>query len=791
MKIKSFLMHYDGHEPIACCVPCSMYSVLLENKLISDPFCGLNEQEATKLSEKDVEFSAEFDVDEDMLASEYNELVFHGLDTICDIYLNEKLLGKTKNMHRTYSYDVKSGLRLGSNSLKLAFRSPIKFFEEMNHRHYMPCCLEGMDGTPHLRKALYMSGWDWGPTLPDMGIFRDIELLSYNTDKIDSYYVRQHHDGGAVTLDFTVETKHGADVDVFVEIDGKRYKTDGGAVSVRIGDPKLWWPLGYGEQNLYGVKITAEKNGVLVDSKSDRIGLRTVSVSRNRDKYGREFAFVVNGVKIFAKGANYIPNDNILPRIDRAKIKSILDAAVFANFNCMRVWGGGYYPEDEFYDMCDELGLLVWQDIMVACAAIWLTDDMKEEFRCEAVDNIKRFRNHASFALLCGNNEIEDQMEHEIWGKNLQYKTDYIMLYENLLADIAYKYVPDTFYWPSSPSSGGGLSKANCDDDGDAHYWDVWHGEKPVKEYRKHMFRFCSEFGFQSFPPMKTIRYFATEEDLNPFSRVMEAHQKNASGNKKILTYLSDTYKYPYDFEDLVYASELLQAEAIKCGVEHFRRIRECCKGSIYWQINDCWPVASWSSVDYFGRYKALHYFAKKFYAPVLCSIFIQDGEITVSVMNETLKDFSGELRVKLCKTDFACIMEEAAPVSIKQLTSSDIITIDMPSEGIYDTYCVAELYDEHGELVMRQSDTLALPKHFNFTKPNISCKVISDDEDRYIELKSDTYAKNVFIDFTSSDVILSDNYFDLTGDAYRVKLISGAPDDIESQIVIKTVYDI
>ncbi len=789
--IEGFVMVLEGYPNIPCTAPCSMYSVLLDNDLISNPFVGLNEAAATKLSELDCEFKSVFKVDETEIRSEYNELVFNGLDTIAEIYLNGKRISAVKNMHRIYSLDVKSFIKAGENELRIIFRSPIKYFKEMNDIHRVFCCKECMQGSPHLRKALYMSGWDWGPTLPDMGIFRKIELLSYDCDMIDSYHVLQNHKDGKVELDISLEAKHGKELSAYVEIDGRRERLDGGKCKITIDEPRLWYVRGYGEQYLYDIEFVITDGEKEVDRRSGRIGLRKIEVSRDYDKYGREFAFVVNGIKIFAMGANYIPSDNILPRINKKKLRQILDDAVFANMNCIRVWGGGYYPEDEFYDICDEYGLLVWQDFMVGCAGIWLNDDMKLEFREEAICNIKRFRNHASLGILCGNNEVEDQMEHWYLGNDEELRPDYLELYERLLKDTVYEYAPSTFYWPSSPSSGGGFNNANCDSDGDSHFWGVWHKEKPFTEYRKHNFRFCSEFGFQSFPPMKTITEFADERDYNPFSRVMEAHQKNVAGNSKILKYMSETYKYPYDFESFVYASELLSAEAIKCGVEHFRRIRECCKGAIYWQLNDCWPVISWSGVDYYGRYKALHYYARRFFSPILCSIFLDGEKVTVSVMNETLEDFAGSLKIKVCDSELKVLEEHMIPVKVPELTSNDIISLVPSTDNVYNTCVIAELLDSNGRLVIRQSEPLVSPKHFEFKSPEITYEVIRDEDGVRLIFNSKAYAKNVFVDFDGADIVLSDNYFDLTGEPYCVRLLGDVPGNIEGRIKLRSVYNI
>jgi len=378
--------------------------------------------------------------------------------------------------------------------------------------------------------------------------------------------------------------------------------------------------------------VQSPPRGEVFDRCHKQLGLRTLTVSTEPDADGKgsEFCFVLNGVKIFSMGANLVPMDNLLSRITDQRWETIVRQAVDANFNTLRVWGGGYYPDSRFYELCDQYGLLVWQDFMVACANIYLTSEMAEEFTQEAICNLKRLHHHASLALLCGNNEMESGVIN--WGSrdNQLVRDDYTRLYGHLLPELCETYAPDTYYWPSSPSSGGGFDDPDNPAKGDTHYWEVWHGGVPFTTYRQKRFRFCSEYGFESFPSMKTIRTFAREEDMNCFSRVMENHQKCRGGNGKILRYLADNYLYPATFENLVYASQLLQADAIKYGVEHFRRQRGYCMGSTYWQFNDCWPVASWSSVDCFGRYKALHYAARKFYAPVAMGLFLENGALTV-----------------------------------------------------------------------------------------------------------------------------------------------------------------
>ncbi len=795
MLIKNWKMIY-GENILPCTAPCSMYSVLFENGKISDPFFGENELSLRELSDSDTVFTADFEVSASDLSREYSELIFYGLDTICDIYLNGHLIAKTENMHRTYEFDVKSLLK-EKNTLKLYFHSPTRYFREMNNKHYLYMNGDTWAGASHLRKAYYMSGWDWAPMLSDMGIFRNVELISYDTDKFTDIEIRQTHENGDVTLSLSAETKYGTELTVTVEIDGDTVELSRGKGQYKVKNPKLWWPNGYGEQYLYDIKFNLKKDGEIIDTVTKTVGLRTLTLSTEQLSDGSEFSFVVNGVKIFAMGANYVPTDSLTARITPERLKTVIDACVFANFNCVRVWGGAYYPEDEFYGMCDRAGLIVWQDFMVACANVWLRPKFKEEIIAEAICNIKRLRHHASLGLLCGNNEMESAVKG--WGgvgDSMLVKLDYLELYERIFPELCEKYAPDTFYLPSSPTSGGGFDDPDAKHRGDVHYWDVWHSSKPFTDYRNHKFRFCSEYGFESFPSIKTVKSFTEENDRdrNIFSRVMENHQKCKGGNTKILTYLANTYPYPNGLENLVYASQLVQGSAIKFGVEHFRRIRGYCMGSIYWQLNDCWPVASWSSIDYYGRYKALHYFAKKFYAPTAVGIFIESGRIIVNLANERREAFCGKIKSYIMKNDFTEIQSEEKEVTADALSSLDVASYDASLiNGKFDTYFAVELYDENGCLIMRNCELGVLPKQYDFIKPNIKVTAENKDGGVLLSFNSDVFAKNVEVDFKNHDITLSDNYFDITNkDVYSVfadtKL---SADELISELTLRTVYDI
>lgn len=793
MYLSDWNMIYD-HKELPCRAPCSMYSVLYEHKLIDDPFYGLNERDYMHLSEKNCKFTCEFEVTPDLCAKEHLELTFLGLDTLCDITLNGSSLDSVKNMHRAYTYSVKDQLTIGSNKIELDFASPVKYFREMNNKHFLFTNADTIPGAAHLRKALYMSGWDWGPTLPDMGIFRPVILDAYDGDRIDSVNVRQHHGDGEVVLEIEVETKHQKGYDIYAEIDGNEILLKNGKGKLKIDNPKLWWARGYGEPYLYRLNIQIKHGGEIMDTRTQNIGLRTLTVSTEKDETGSEFCFVLNGVKIFSMGANYIPQDNLLSRINPQRTEDLIKTALDANFNTLRVWGGGYYPEDEFYDICDKYGILVWQDFMIACANIWLTSAMKDELIKEAEYNIKRLRNHPSLALLCGNNEMEEGVCNcaDIGGSML-VKEDYLMLYEHIFPEICEKLAPDVFYWQASPSSGGGFDNPTCETRGDVHYWTVWHGGVPFTEYRKHNFRFCSEYGFEAFPSFKTIKDFCEEADMNCFSRVMENHQKCKGGNKKILMYLADNYLYPNSFETMVYASQLLQADAIKYGVEHFRRNRGYCMGSIYWQFNDCWPVASWSSVDSNLRYKALHYAAKKFYAPIEMGLFLEGDTLTVNISNETMQDFDGEVRLYACTSSFDVTDESIRNISVGSLRSSDVMTVKVDLSQAHHTYLYADLYRSDGQFLCRNTQLLTAAKHFDWQKPEIEVDIRDIDGGVQFSVSANVFAKGVFIDFDGIDLVLSDNYFDITSSSpYTVTAkTEHSAAELKQAIKIMSVYDI
>ena len=798
MVINDWKMDVWGHKGLGCTPPCDMYSVLLENGYISDPYYGTNEEELLALSKQGCTFYSSFSLGKEELKREKIEITFLGLDTICTIYLNGAKLDTVMNMHRAYTYDVK-GIARAENELRLEFDSPVEYFEKMEAEHHLYTNWDTVQGAAHLRKALYMSGWDWAPTLPNMGIFRPVIINAYDCDKFEDTEIIQSHENGKVTLTLKASTRHSAkDVEITGSVDNQSVTLENGEGKIIIENPRLWWPRGYGEQNLYEVTFRLYKDGNLIDTVVKNVGLRTLILCRENDAdgEGQEFCFSVNGVKIFAMGANLVPMDSLPSRLTEQRMEGLIKDCVFANFNCIRVWGGAFYPDDYFYDLCDKYGLMVWQDFMMACSNVWLRPEFEREFVAEAIYNTKRIRHHACLGVLCGNNEMEEAICN--WpcadGTDPQVRADYLKLYEDILPKICAEHAPYIPYTPSSPTSGGNFDNPTDNTRGDVHFWHVWNGNCGFDEYRKHKFRFCSEYGFESLPSIKTIYAFCPPEERNLLSYTMEKHQKHVGGNVKLLRYLGEQYRQPSSIEATAYATQLNQANAIKYGVEHFRRNRGYTMGSIYWQLNDCWPVASWSSIDYFGRYKALHYFARNFYAPVALGLFSENGKVALNVANETMNDFVGTVRYGVRRNDFTFTFEAEKEISVKALSSKDVAELTSRDfDGLRDMYFYAELYDQKGNLIAVNTELGCKPKHFKFLNPEIKVEIEKTGDTAVFTVSSKRFAKNVELSLANDDIVFSDNYFDLpTEKPYKVYAVTNlTKEELEKQISTMSVYDI
>ena len=777
-------------------IPGSVYTALLANGLMEDPFHRDNEAKALAIMDEEFVFTREFEYTK---KSDSILLVCEGIDTLCDLYINGKFVAHMNNMHRTYYLEVAPYLADGKNVIKAVFPPLDAYIKaKTKEKELTSGSSATLVGFAYVRKASYMMGWDWGPMLPDVGIWKDIYLIDGNAPRLTEVRILQRHEKGKVFVTVKGTTSHPADVRVkIVAPDGKEISVENN-VETEIENPQLWWPNGYGAHPLYTIVTECVANGKVVDTDEKKIGLRTLVVSREKDEWGEEFCYKVNGIKIFAMGADYIPEDNILSRLNRERTKKLLEDCLFANFNSIRVWGGGFYPHDYFFELCDEMGIIVFMDMMFACTAHPSDEEFYDNVKVEIEQNIRRIRHHACIGILSGNNEIEEQAAIQGWWKK-EEQDGYLRLFEDIIPQIMQKECPELSFVPSSPSSYGGFREPTNENVGDSHYWMVWHGNLPFTEYRKHFFRFLSEFGFQSFPTMKTIEEFTFPEDRNPFSAVMELHQRNASANGKILNYLSQTYLYPMDFETLVYASQLLQAEAIKYGVEHLRRNRGRCMGALYWQLNDCWPVASWASIDGYGRYKALHYEARRFFEPVHISCaetgeystrrditderyYGYETKMQLFVNNDTLQDVTGKVEWKLCAADGTQLQTGCSELTVKALSFASLDEVDFHKTDVKNNY-LSFTFTVGEKVVSCGTVLFTKPKHFHFVNPNLTIEVNGDE----LTIKADAYAKYVFIENAKGDLVLEDNYFDMDKGEKTVKILSGSAEGL----TVKSVFDI
>ncbi len=775
-------------EWLPATVPGGVHTDLLALGRIPDPFFGDNERRVAWVAEADWEYRRQLAVTPELLAQPHLWLVCDGLDTLATVELNGQELGHTDNMFRRYRWDVKPLLNPQANELRITFASPVQYTAAQQAVRPLQGVSQAIPGGPHLRKAPCQFGWDWGPQLPPVGVWKDIRLEGHGAARLADVHLRQTHVNGEVRIEVKAE------VEVFepaagpwavavtvIAPDGTTTEraapvatTPDSSVSISISvpNPQLWWPNGYGAQPLYEVKVEVKDedltSGSTLASALYKIGLRTLELRQAPDAWGRSFEFVVNGVPIFAKGSDWIPADSFPTRISDAYLEGLIRAAAETHQNMLRVWGGGFYEEERFYDLCDRYGILVWQDFIFSCSIYPLDDPaFVENVRIEAIEAIRRLRHRASLALWCGNNEMEQGWVEWQWNKpELQaLKAAYDRFFHHTLPAWCAAEDPDHAYWPSSPSSDTPFVSPNGQRQGDAHYWDVWHGRKPFTAYRDQYPRFMSEFGFQALPPLATIRTYAAEPDWNMTSYIMEQHQKNASGNALMVAQMLETFRLPKDFESLVYLSMVLQAEGIRYGVEHWRRYPDRVAGILYWQLNDCWPVASWSSLDYYGRWKALHYAAQRFYAPVMLSIEDQPPRQGLYVTNDLREPWAGAIRWSLETLDGAVLAAGEAPVHAAPQAATHIATLDfagrVSDDNRRELVFVAELWQGAARRAL-QAATFAPTKHLSLADPQIEAAMTLREGRLAIELSARSLARLVEVSLAGADVVFNDNYFDL-----------------------------
>ncbi len=808
-------------------VPGTVHTDLLANERIEDPFYRLNELDQQWIDKVAWEYKTNFEVDKSFLKRDRVVLDFKGLDTYADVSLNGQEVLSADNMFREWKVDVKEFLKEGENELHIVFRSPIQeglkkydangfvYPGGENDQAERGEVEGGKRVSIYTRKAGYHYGWDWGPRLVTSGIWRPVYLKAWDDANIEDLQIVQHEvsdDKATFTAVFEVDAAKKRKATLAVLNDGETLASipvtlnegvNKYSVDFEIENPQLWWTNGLGEQHLYNLTGRLEA-GNRACTKETRIGIRTLELVREKDEAGTTFYFKLNGHPVFMKGANYIPNDMFIPRVTDENYRTVVETAKKSNNNMLRVWGGGIYEEDIFYDLCDEAGILVWQDFMFACAMFPNNPEMLDNIRHEAIDNVKRLRNHPSIALWCGNNEILTAWNTWGWKAQAAAQGDdvpekvwqsYSDIFLKTLPDVVAEYDPSRSYWGSSPSSGLGVQADLVN--GDEHYWGVWWGKEPFSTYATHLARFMSEYGFQSFPEMSTVRKYAEPEDYDIYSEVMKSHQRSSIGNETIEYYMLQEYDHPKDFESFLYVNHVLQADGIKFGLEGHRRAMPFCMGSLYWQINDVWPVASWSSTDYYQKWKALQYYVKKGFSQVLVSPYEDDLKFKVGIVNDRLEDITADLRLSLVDFDGNVIWEEASLVEIPANSSDDYFDVNKWEfrykyrREITNMVFVAELI-ENGKVLSKNYYYFYPFKKLKIPTPTVEHSIVKTGNGFDISLSTDKLAKNVYLQIGDEEGFFSDNYFDmLPGDKVTINLETGISEEkLNEVLTIRTLDD-
>jgi beta-mannosidase len=783
-------------------VPGTVHTDLLANGKIADPFYRTNEKELQWIDKANWEYQTTFEIDPDLLDYEAIELECLGLDTYADVYLNDSLVILADNFFVAWEKEVKKWLKPGKNHLRILFHSPTQMGLQLLEKQGYPLPatndqseLGGMGDkrvSVFMRKPGYHFGWDWGPRLVSSGIARPIQLKAWNHIRFHQVFFQQNSlsdEKAQLTARCEVESTIG-DAEALLQIWYRDTLLATQTVALQQGSnefhvpfeifqPQRWQTRELGTPFLYELTAKLSYHRQLSDERTHRIGLRTIRVVQTPDDKGSSFYLELNGKPIFSKGANYIPNDIFQTRVTAENYRRVIQSTVDANMNLLRIWGGGFYEEDLFYDLCDENGILVWQDFMFACSMYPGDAAFLRNVEQEAVYNVKRLRNHPCIALWCGNNEIDvawsQYQEFSGWGWKQQYNNQqrkdiwqaYDAIFHKILPTVVGAYHPGIFYWPSSPFATPGTHATNNTPSGDIHYWGVWHAEHPFTAYYDNIGRYMSEYGFQSFPEWKTVESYTEPQDLDIESEVMAAHQRSGIGNLRIRSYMQQHYQAPSDFKNLLYVGQLLQAEGIKMAIEAHRSAMPYCMGSLYWQINDVWPVASWSSSDYFQRWKAVHYFVKKAFEPVITTALVKDGQVQIKVVSDHLTAQEGHLVLTL--QDFSGKVHWTKDTQVQIPANSAAELLRFPIADIADSNAVEQMVLvvdllAKGQSVFRNLVYLTAPKNLALPKGvAIQKEILPTPEGFLIRLKSNLLGKNVYLETPNGqEGHFSDNYFDL-----------------------------
>ena len=749
-------------------VPGVVHLDLLSHQIIPDPFDSTNETQLQWIGKKNWEYKLEFN--SDTLENFQNiDLVFEGLDTYADIYLNGLLIQQANNMYRIWKIPIKSNIQEGKNILKIIFYAP----DKKNRKKAKSLAYTLPDERAFSRKAPYQFGWDWGAKFLTSGIWKNVYLDLWNELKISDIQVIQNTtDSLNARLTARININSSVDEAFWINIYNsdslitkQKLQVSKGEniydVDFEINNPRLWWCNGMGEPHLYNLKFELLKAKTIIDKKTETIGIRTIELIQEPDSIGKSFYFKLNGKPVFVKGANFVPTDNFLPRVTEQNYRGLIEEAVWANFNMLRVWGGGIYESDDFYNLCDEKGILVWQDFMYSCTMYPGDSNFISTAEKEAIDQIIRLRNHPSLAIWCGNNEVDNGWKDWGWQQQFKYSQkdsseiwqNYLHLFEEILPRLLETYDGTRNYHPSSPTYGWG-HKENFTQ-GDSHYWGVWWGHEPFEIFNTKVGRFMSEYGFQALPNIKSIQQFADSTELYISSASMKAHQKHPTGFETIDEYLNKEYKTTRSFEDYIYLSQLAQAYGITTAIEAHRRAKPYCMGTLYWQLNDAWPVTSWSSIDYYGRRKALHYFVKEAYKPIIISTIAEKDSLSVYVISDLLESENLTINISYQNFNGKALHTEKKQITVNN-NSQIVYKIPIQSKDLQNSFLYINLF-KNEKLIDDEFYYFVKPKELHLPKANINIKIKGTS----ITLQSDILAKNLEL-ISNLEGSFSDNYFDL-----------------------------
>ena len=791
-------------------VPGTNFTDLLQNNVIDHPFYRDNEHKLQWIENEDWEYFRDFEAEEDVLLGEVN-LVFEGLDTFCEVFLNGKKILESNNMFIQHRIPCNDLLKPGTNVVHLIFRSPIKKVEGIQKKNGFQYPAENDKTKDRLsvfvRKAPYHFGWDWGPKFVASGIWQSSYLEVNAKTRINDVDVQQQWVSEELVnavFDVDLENNYPETLTVEVSCDNhpeletvaEVFKSQN-LINIPVKNPVRWWPHGLGESHLYQFRVRVLSDDEVLDERSIKIGFRTIEVVNKPDEFGESFFFKVNGHPVFAKGANYIPSDSFLPETSDQKYRQLFEDACNANMNMLRVWGGGIYEKDVFYELADEYGVMIWQDFMFACTLYPANDEFLENVRKEVVYNIKRLRNHACLALWCGNNEVEMGIAFWGWKKNFNYsdnlweqlQDDYNKIFKDFLPSLVKQHDPERFYFSSSPI--GFWENPEDDRKGDNHYWGVWHGEEDFEEFRKRVPRFMSEFGFQSFPLLQSIRRFTIKDDWDITSEVMTTHQKHPRGNNLIKKYMLKDFPEPNTFEQFLYQSQVLQADGMKVGLEAHRAARPFCMGTLYWQINDCWPVASWSSIDYYGRWKALHYQAKRSFSRDLLVITGEKDEVMIQAITDGLTNLKATLTIRVCDLNGENILQSSKEINLLKNKSVEVFRAkeaNLVKKHAPETAYLLATLEGPGVESFETIFFFRKPKDLKLTKPAIEFQLRETGDQFLVELQSDTLVKSLYVYSESLEGNFSDNFFDLVPHRKKTISLSKTQQDV-SDPKIKFLY--